>query len=363
MPLPTPNLDDRDYAGMLRDAKALVPTLAPEWTDFNPGDPGVALVELFAFLTESLLFRLNRLPEKAYVELLNLAGVTLSPPGVAKADLVCTLKQAGTEPLTIHRGTRVTTTRPNGPVFVVADDVVIPAGATEGSAVGLHCELQDDALGTGNGAAGQRFTVAHPPIVLDSGELGDLYVGVESTQAELGERVPSIQVGTTTYRLWREVAHFGGDLGDGYVFVVDRSAGEIVFGPDGTVGRKIPVGRQVHAWYRSGGGAAGNVRAGTLTVLKDPVPGLTVVNPGPAAGGRDGETLPEALRRAANPVETLERAVTARDYERIAVASSGGRRSWKPETSLLPTIAGSGSRPYSAPSRNGVLGRPSSSRS
>jgi hypothetical protein len=324
MPLPVPNLDDRDYAGLLRDAKALLPTLAPEWTDLSPGDPGVALLELFAFLTESMLFRLNKLPDKAYVELLNLAGVTLAPPGAAKVELVCTVKQPGPEPVTIRRGTKVTTTRPNGPVFVIADDVTIPAGATDGRAVGLHCELVDDALGVGSGAAGQRFVVTRPPIVLDSGELGDLYVGVEAAPAELGDRVPSVRVGTMTYRVWREVSHFGGDLGDGYVFVVDRSAGKIVFGADGTAAQTVPVGRQVRAWYRSGGGAAGNVRAGTLTVLKDSIPGLSVVNPGPAAGGRDGETLAEALRRAANPTETLDRAVTARDYERIAVASSGG---------------------------------------
>ena len=324
MGLPVPNLDDRDYAGLLKDAKALVPTLAPEWTDLSPGDPGVTLLELFSFLTESLLFRLNQLPSKAYVELLNLVGVKLAPPGVAKTDLAFTLKQAPAEPLTIRRGTRVTTSRPNGPVFVVADDVTIPAGATEVTAVGLHCELHDDVLGSGNGAAGQRFTVTAPPIVLDSGELGDLYVGVEATDGELGDRVPSVRVGTTTYRLWNEVPHFGGDLGDGYVFVVDRTAGEIVFGTGGTGARPVPVGRQVRAWYRSGGGAAGNVRAGTLTVLKDSVAGLTVVNPGPAVGGRDGEALADALRRAANPVETLDRAVTARDYERIAVASTGG---------------------------------------
>jgi hypothetical protein len=324
MPLPVPNLDDRDYAGLLRDARALVPTLAPEWTDLTPGDPGVALLELFSYLTESMLFRLNRLPEKAYVELLNLVGVKLGPPGAARADLTFSLKQAGPEPLTIRRGTRVTTTRTNGPVFVVADDVVIPAGATEGQGVGLCCELAEDALGTGTGAAGQRFVVTRPPIVLDSGELGDLYVGVEAGQGELGERVPSVRLAGTTYRLWREVPHFGGDLGDGYVYSVDRTSGRIDFGPEGTAGRQVPVGRKVHAWYRSGGGAAGNVRAGTLTVLKDAVAGLSVVNNGPAAGGRDGETLPAALRRAANPTATLDRAVTARDYERIAVASSGG---------------------------------------
>lgn len=323
MALPVPNLDDRDYAGLLRDALALAPTLAPDWTDYSPGDPGVTLLELFSYLTESLLFRLNKLPAKAYVELLNLVGVNLAPPAVAKTDLVLTLKAATAEPLVIRRGTRVTTARGGGPVFVISDDVTIPAGKTEGRATGLHCELHDEPLGTGTGAAGQRLTVAHPPIVLDSGELGDLYVGVEA-DGELGDRVPSVRSGGTTFRLWREVPHFGGDLGDGYVFVVDRTSGEISFGTGGTAARPVPVGKQVHAWYRSGGGAAGNVRAGTLTVLKDAVAGVTVTNPGPAVGGRDGETLADALRRAANPVATLERAVTARDYERIAVASTGG---------------------------------------
>lgn len=327
MPLNVPALDDRDYAQLLAEAKQLVPALAPDWTDLGPGDPGVVLLELFSYLTESLLFRLNRLPDKAYVTLLNLVGVRLTPPAVARTDLVFTRTGGTDAAVTVKAGTRVATSRPTGPVFVTVRDVVVPAGAPSASVTAMHCDLRDEQLGEGTGQAGQRFVVAQPPIVLDSGEVGDLYVGVEATAAELGgdgrTRVPSIRLDGRTYRLWREVPHFGGDVGDGCVYSVDRSTGEITFGPAAT-GAKPARGRAIHAWYRTGGGAAGNVRADTLVVPKTPLAGLSVTNPAAATGGRDAETLDEALRRCANPPGSLDRVVTARDYERVAVACTGG---------------------------------------
>ena len=60
MPLQLPNLDDRRYTDLVEEARGLIPTYAPEWTNHNPSDPGITLVELFAFLSEMLLYRLNR---------------------------------------------------------------------------------------------------------------------------------------------------------------------------------------------------------------------------------------------------------------------------------------------------------------
>jgi hypothetical protein len=74
MSIPHPTLDDRSYAGLLEEARTLIPSLAPEWTNHNPSDPGITLVELFAWLTEMLIYRVNRLPEentRAYLQLLN----------------------------------------------------------------------------------------------------------------------------------------------------------------------------------------------------------------------------------------------------------------------------------------------------
>jgi hypothetical protein len=72
--IPQPTLDDRAYDDLLEEALALIPSLAPQWTNHNPSDPGITLVELFAWLTEMLVYRVNRLPEastRAFLRLLN----------------------------------------------------------------------------------------------------------------------------------------------------------------------------------------------------------------------------------------------------------------------------------------------------
>ncbi|HEY7547001.1 MAG TPA: hypothetical protein VID27_19065 [Blastocatellia bacterium] len=74
MPLQLPNLDDRRYADLVEEARALIPTYAPEWTNHNPSDPGITIVELFAFLAEMLIYRLNRITSKnvlSFLKLLN----------------------------------------------------------------------------------------------------------------------------------------------------------------------------------------------------------------------------------------------------------------------------------------------------
>jgi hypothetical protein len=52
MPIQSPNLDDRRYQQLVDEALARIPVHTPEWTNFNPSDPGVTLIQVFAFLTE-----------------------------------------------------------------------------------------------------------------------------------------------------------------------------------------------------------------------------------------------------------------------------------------------------------------------
>ena len=74
-----PVLDDRDWSALVEEARALIPKYAPQWTDHNPSDIGITLIELFAYLVEGLIFRLNQVPDKHYVEFLNLLGLTRDP--------------------------------------------------------------------------------------------------------------------------------------------------------------------------------------------------------------------------------------------------------------------------------------------
>src|SRR5688572_2920170 len=86
MALPVPKLDDRRFQDLVDDAKRLVQQRCPEWTDHNVSDPGVTLIETFAFVADQLIYRLNRVPDRTYVKFLELIGVRLFPPTPARTD-------------------------------------------------------------------------------------------------------------------------------------------------------------------------------------------------------------------------------------------------------------------------------------
>ena len=85
MAIPLPNLDDRRWSDLVDQGRALIPLYAPEWTDHNVSDPGVTLIETFAFVVDQVLYRLNRVPERSYVTFLELMGVELFAPSRATA--------------------------------------------------------------------------------------------------------------------------------------------------------------------------------------------------------------------------------------------------------------------------------------
>lgn len=79
MPLPVPNLDDRSFDDLVADLTARIPAHTPEWTHVRAGDPGRTLIELFAFLGDTLLYRVNQIPEKQRLAFLNLLGMPRRP--------------------------------------------------------------------------------------------------------------------------------------------------------------------------------------------------------------------------------------------------------------------------------------------
>jgi hypothetical protein len=75
MPLPIPNLDDRNFDQLSAEARALIPRHFPQWTDFNTSDPGITLLELFAFLTDAVFYQINRVPERTRENFAGLVNV------------------------------------------------------------------------------------------------------------------------------------------------------------------------------------------------------------------------------------------------------------------------------------------------
>ncbi|HZZ95425.1 MAG TPA: putative baseplate assembly protein [Jatrophihabitantaceae bacterium] len=110
MPLPAPELDDRKFQDIVDEAKRLIPRFCPEWTNHNVSDPGVALIELFAWMSEMVLYRVNQVPERLYVHFLNMVGIEPFPPSVARVDLTFWLSAVLETPVIVPGNTEVMTT-------------------------------------------------------------------------------------------------------------------------------------------------------------------------------------------------------------------------------------------------------------
>ncbi len=134
MALPVPNLDDRRFQDIVDECRRRIPAYTPEWTDHNLSDPGITLIELFAWMAETILYRLNKVPDKNYVKFLELIGVRLLPGSAAKVDVTLGLSAPPTQPIVIPKGTEVATVRTEtqeAVVFTTDEDlrIVVPKPA------------------------------------------------------------------------------------------------------------------------------------------------------------------------------------------------------------------------------------------
>jgi predicted phage baseplate assembly protein len=154
--LEIPNLDDRRFQDLVDEAKHRLALHCPEWSDHNVSDPGITLIELFAHMVDQLNFRLNQVPDRLYVQLLELVGVRRFPPSAASADVTFWLSSPAIHELTVPALTQLSTPRRPGvtPVtFTVPEPLtIVPcsfrAVATEraqGTVEWRDAPLHDDA--------------------------------------------------------------------------------------------------------------------------------------------------------------------------------------------------------------------------
>ena len=432
--LPEIVLDDLRFQELVSEARTRIVHHSPDWTEHNVSDPGITLIELFAWFTDILLYRINRIPERVHLALLELVGITPAPPRPARVDLRFVLDKP-TPGMTIPPGTEVAAPRTAGQDAIVfrttapvalpdgdlaarqlepsepgealllgfeqplsgrvirleidgspAEDVAGqasiaweasgPAGGwleatvitdeTDGLRLGagavtlelpadtaaapfggeelhwLRCRAprrpdarllrafvagarvpavhgaaeSEESLGVSEGVAGVGFPLRHRPVLA----------------LEPGETLEVREPGSEEWVRWEPVASFAQSGGHDRHFVLDLVRGEVRFGPairqpDGgwrRFGAVPPAGAALRfTCYRHGGGRAGNVAAGTLTMFASPVAdGASVTNPLPAAGGADAESLEGTRRRAALELRRRSRAVTVDDFERLALAAS-----------------------------------------
>jgi predicted phage baseplate assembly protein len=111
MTLQTPNLDDRKFQDIVSEARSKIPLYCPKWTDYNLSDPGITLIELFAWMVDMLLYRINKVPIKNYIKFMELLGIHLKAPQPAKVDISFRLSTPQSEEIKIPKGTEIATIR------------------------------------------------------------------------------------------------------------------------------------------------------------------------------------------------------------------------------------------------------------
>jgi predicted phage baseplate assembly protein len=186
MSLPQVDLDDRRFQDLVNEARTRIARSCPEWTEHNVSDPGITLIELFAWMTDMLVYRLNRVPDKLHVALLELLGVTLAPPAPATTDLRFRLGGPAVEPVKVPAwdtevGT-ARTAREESIVFQTSSDFTIPPLRAKAYVLEHDGATREIPIGSGvaRPRGGDQAPFAAPPVPGDA-----LYLGFDEPLARL----------------------------------------------------------------------------------------------------------------------------------------------------------------------------------
>lgn len=218
MPLRLPPIDDRGYSELLSESLARIPVHTPEWTNFSEGDPGVTLLELFAFMTDSLLYRARLIPDRNRLKFLGLLGVTPRPAAAAQGVITIANERGPRDVLTLAAGLEVAAgkipfvTSTALDVLPLESRVYLRRAITEASAVARARELYDALYGA---------------IQDDPGSTLDFYETVPFEPPAAGGSSGGVNVAQITVdrALWVALLLRPGDEADRQA-VLDRIAGK-----------------------------------------------------------------------------------------------------------------------------------------
>lgn len=339
---------NRDFASLRQALLDLARYRLPEWTDRSPADLGVLMVDLFAYAADVVLYYQDRIANESFLDtaverrsvmnLLRLIGYELAPPAAAAAELSLVFqppKPGATTKVVVPSGAQFATAGSGAPqtfeylgpdltIDLASDQVVRdPADKKDlrtynGLPVRHSRAVPTEVLGSSTGEPNQRFALSQQPVLLDTLDVevdeGAGFLLWQRRESLLYNQGPDGRI-----TLSSAVAR------DYYVQFDENDRAWVVFG-DGVYGRRpAPGTNSIRATYRVGGGVAGNVPRGAISVAITRIDPLlqSVRNPAPAAGGTDHEDLDHAVKFGPLSFRSGQRAVTLSDYTALASQAGG----------------------------------------
>ena len=329
--VPSIDYTSRDYSSILADMTKLIPNFSPEWTNRDPADFGMTLLELFSYMGDILNYYIDRSANEGFIttatqrqsvlELARMLGYT--PTDATAATVTLTFQNSTGSAVTLPAKTQVATSlvansTTSQVIFETDAAVTVPAkvGSVNGSATVAATQgktIYDEIIGVSDGSASQTFALFNTSVISNS---------------------ISITISGVTYQ---QVNYIIDASSYAPVFSSSTNAEDVtyvVFG-DSVSGRIPPNGAQIYATYRIGGGVIGNVATNNIkyiiAVPSGSIPaGVTVSNQdisvsgdGAATGGADAESIDSIRINAPLSIRAINRAVSLSDYSYLAVQVTG----------------------------------------
>ena len=325
--IPQIDYTSRDYASIREDLIDLIQYFAPEWTNRDPADFGITILEAFAFMGDNLHYYIDRAANEGFIttssqrdnvlQLARLLGYQATDNTASKVTL--TFQNSLTETITVPKLTKVATSNvvsSSSPQIIFETDaqVVVPA---KGSG------------GTITVTATQGVTVSNEDVGVSTGEANQIF---ELNEGPVIDKSITIVVGSSTYQYVPYLIDYNNSDPVFTTYTNAENTTYILFG-DNISGRIPPVNSQITATYRIGGGASGNVGANTISyIIEGGQSGLTVKNQyidaediGAAVGGADRESTDAIRVNAPLSLRSLDRAVATADYAALSVKGGASK--------------------------------------
>lgn len=324
MTLQSINLDDRTYDQLLDELKKHIP--GKEWTDHNPSDPGIMLIELLSWLGEMSLYKMNRVPDAHQEKFLKLV---LDPPEAVIVPIKLEFISPQNEEFVVPAGIRFATDFKNNKRYIYetfnstvikkhSSDVMPPYEDHP-----RHCrvlarslkEIKNEALGISDGSPNQVFTLKHSPVLLDFVNNSTVY-----------KPNPEIQVGAELWELKQFLLTDDSQViapNDARHFMIDDFDNKVRFG-DGVFGAIPPLDDVIVCKrYQVLEGPEALIKAGEIKHILDPIPGLdtnetvTLTGNEDAEGGINFFKKEERFSKGLENYKKTYRLITKEDFENI----------------------------------------------
>ena len=321
-----PQIDytSRDYTSIREDLISLIPNFAPNWTNRDPADFGMTILEAFAYMGDQLNYYIDRAANESFIttasqrdsvlQLARLLGYQATNNTASKVTL--TFQNSTASPITVPALTQVATSNITSStstqvIFETASSITVSANSSTTVVANQGTTVASEVIGTSNGESSQVFKLSKNPVIQNSVTL--------SVNSVTYTQVPYL----IDYQNYDPVFSTYTNA-DGITYVL--------FG-DNVSGRIPPVNAQITATYRIGGGEVGNVGVNTIKfILTNGASGLTVLNQyidanntGVASGGGNLESTDAIRVNAPLSIRTLERAVSLSDYANLCIKGGAAK--------------------------------------